>query len=117
VTLVFTSDTLRAAYNFLNETQPFNRWNLPDGEDIEFRVVRDASRFGWYRFDGNKHVIALSSSTIGHTQTLMQTVAHEMIHLHEENADACTPRIDHSAAFKRWAEQVCKHHGFDVKAF
>lgn len=117
MSLTFTSDTLRAAYDFLNETPPFNKWNLPDGDDVEFKVIRDAGRFGWYRFDGARHVIALSSACIGHTDTLMRTMAHEMIHLHEEHAEACTPRQDHSKAFYRWAAIVCKHHGFDVRAF
>lgn len=117
MTLVFTRDTLRAAYNFLNETPPFNKWNLPDGDEVLFKVIRDQGRFGWYRFDGSKHVIALSSTTIGHTDTLLRTMAHEMIHLHEEHAEACTPRIDHSPAFNKWAAQVSSIHGFDAKAF
>jgi SprT-like family len=117
VTIPLTRDMLRAAYDFLNETPPFNKWNLPDGEDVEFKIIRNRDRFGWYRFNGEKHVIALSSGCIGYTDTLLRTMAHEMIHLHEEHAEACTPRQDHSRAFYRWAAQICASHGWDAKAF
>lgn len=115
--LVFNRDTLRAAYNFLNETPPFCRWNLPDGDDVEFRVVRNRRVFGWYQFKNGKHIIAISSANCGHMDTLLKTLCHELIHLHEENANACDPSTDHSKAFYRWAAQVCNAYGYDVKAF
>jgi hypothetical protein len=111
-----TPDTLRACYNFLNETLPFSRWNLPDGDDIDFRVVRDAGRFGWYRFDGTRHVIAISATCVGHTDTLIRTMAHELVHLYEEHSGACS-RTDHGPTFRAYAKQICKHHGFDPRAF
>jgi hypothetical protein len=44
-------------------------------------------------------------------------IGHEMIHVHEEHAKACREDVEHSAAFKKWAQQVCKVHGFDLKRF
>lgn len=114
--MILTKDTLRACYDFLNETAPFNRWNLPDGEDVEFRVVRDAGRFGWYRFEGNRHIIALSAVSIGHTDTLIRIMAHELVHLHEQNSGACS-RTEHGPTFRAYAKQVCAAHGFDPRAF
>jgi hypothetical protein len=114
--LALNTDTLRAAYAFLSETPPFNKWNLPDCDDVEFRVVRDRGRFGWYRFDGAKHVVAISTSCVGQTDTLIRTMAHEMIHVHEEHSGSCS-RSEHGPAFKRWAAQVCQVHGFDQRAF
>lgn len=114
--LTLTSDALRAAYNYLNETPPFNKWNLPDGDEIDFQVVRDRSLFGWHKFDGSKHVIAISSAAVGHTGTLLQTMAHEMVHVHERSTGACGT-TGHGKAFKRWSAQVCDIHGFDSKAF
>lgn len=114
--LAFTKDALRAAYNYFCETPPFNKWNLPDGDDVEFRVVRDRSLFGWHSFDGEKHIIAVSSSTVGHSMTLLRTMAHEMVHVHERRTGSCNS-VGHSAAFKRWSEQVCTAHGFDPKGF
>lgn len=116
MSLSFTPDTLRAAYDFLCETPPFNHWNLPDGDDVEFRVVRDRARFGWYLYENRRHIVALSSSLIGQTDTLMRIMAHEMVHVHERHSGACSPG-HHGKTFNRFSAQVCKHHGFDLKAF
>lgn len=114
--LPLTPDALRAAYDYLCETPPFRRWNLPDSDDVRFLVVRDPTLRGWYRYQEARHVIAISRRCIGHTANLIATMAHEMIHLHEQNARACG-RGEHSAAFKRWAAQVCRAHGFDPLLF
>lgn len=110
-----TPDTLRACYNFLNETRPFDRWNLPDGEDVEFRVVRDPKLFGWHKFNGTRHCIAISSSCVRQTDTLVRTMAHELVHMREQQMGVYGSA--HGRAFRRWAAQVCKHHGFDPGAF
>lgn len=119
--LSLTPDMLRAAYDFLCMTQPFSKWNLPDGEDVKFRVVRDPALRGWYtcrmRSGALYHIIGISSRNIGHTQNLIATMAHEMIHLHEAHAGMCKANVQHSAAFNKLAERVCKIHGFDVKLF
>lgn len=107
---------LAAAYDYLNTTDPFRKWNLPPSEDVKFKVVRSPAVRGWYRLDKAGHVIAVSSRCIGHTLSLMAVMGHEMIHLHEAHAGACG-RGEHSAAFNRWAEQVCRAHGFDHKLF
>lgn len=117
MTVPLSQDILRACYNFLNETPPFNKWNLPDGDDIVFKVATDRTCNGWYVFKNRKHLIAISSGCVGHTSLLISTMAHEMIHVHEQHAKACKPGVEHSAAFKRWAAQVSRIHGFDVKAF
>jgi hypothetical protein len=112
-----TPDTLRACYNFLNETRPFDRWNLPDGDDVEFRVVRDPTLFGWYMREPStgRHIIGVSTATVKHTDTLIRTMAHELVHLHEHNSGPCGK--GHSRAFRGYAAQVCKAHGFDPGAF
>ncbi len=115
--LAITPDVLRAAYDFLCETPPFNRWNLPSGEDVKFRVANSKQHFGWHTFDGQKHEIAVSRALIGHVNTLIETMAHEMIHVHERQSGACKPGVEHSAAFNRWSAQVCLSLGFDPKAF
>jgi hypothetical protein len=107
---------LAAAYDFLESTDPFRRWNLPPSEDITFRVMRDPSARGWHTIHKGRDEIAISSTCVKHSHTLIRTMAHEMIHVHERHAKACTSGA-HSAAFKRWAEQVCKVHGFDPGCF
>ena len=116
MTLPLTPDTLRAAYDYLATTPPFSRWNLPDGEDVVFRVVRSLELRGWYRLHKGRHVIGVSRNCIGTTDSLMRVMAHEMVHLHEENVGACGSG-QHSAAFHRWAGQICRRHRFDPLLF
>jgi hypothetical protein len=114
--LSLNQEMLRSAYDYLNSTPPFRDWNLPEGDDVIFRVIRDRRFRGWYERDTKKntHTIAVSVTVIGHTLSLMMVMAHEMVHLHEEHANACG-RGQHSAAFNRWMREVCAHHGFDPR--
>lgn len=116
MTLPLTPDVLRGAYDYLNETEPFRRWNLPSGEDVVFHITRSRNDRGLYWFENGRHNIAISTGCIGWTLSLMEVMAHELIHLHEQANRACG-RGEHSAAFNRWAAQVCRIHGFDPKLF
>jgi hypothetical protein len=120
MTLRLTPRTLEAAYDYLRSTPPFDRWSMPPGGDVKFKVGRTRHKFGWYQWDGSRHTITASSGTIGYSGTLLSLIAHEMIHLHleatgQENRTGDTSH--HNAAFKRYAAQVCRLHGFDPKAF
>jgi hypothetical protein len=114
--LPLTRDTLAAAYDYLCTTLPYSKWNLPDSEDVIFRVARDRTNRGWYRRVGKQHSITISRGCVGWTDSLMRTMAHEMIHLHEQHAGACGAG-EHSAAFNRWSSIVCKVHGWDPLLF
>lgn len=116
MTLKLTPDILRAAYDYLCETEPFSKWNLPAGEDVVFRVIRAKDYEGVHWFERRKHHISISSFRIARTHSLMEVMAHELIHVHERHAGACTAAA-HSAAFNKWAKLVCKTHGFDLNLF
>lgn len=108
---------LRYSYDFLCTTEPFCRWNLPDGDDVVFEVGRTAQCFGWYNTRMGKHVITISRAKIGQVTTLIETMAHEMIHLHIQNSEI-TDTSDHGRVFRRLAARVCKVHTcFDPKRF
>lgn len=111
MTLRLTPDILRAAYDYLRETRPFCNWNLPEGEDVKFKVVRN--RLYGYSVDF-KQEIAVSTYRVGRTDILMETLAHEMIHLH---LDRFGVKSQHGKAFHKAAAQVCREHGFDPKRF
>jgi hypothetical protein len=118
--LRLTPATLEAAYNYLRTTPPFDRWSLPPGGDVKFKVSRRVGEFGRYQWLGNKHSISMSGKAIGQTLTLMLYTAHEMIHLHLEatGQESKSGGLHaHNAAFRKYAAQVCKAHGFDPKAF
>ena len=119
MTLPLTPDLLAAAYDFLSLTPPFNGWNLPPSEEIGFKVSRSRRWFARYRWDGSRHTIEASSNSIAYSDTLMAKMSHEMIHLHLEELgmDGRGTPDTHSGAFRHMAEEVCKVHGFDPKAF
>jgi hypothetical protein len=112
--LALTPAMLESAYEFLRTTPPFRRWKLPCGEQISFRVSGDKMRAAFCDTEGDEHTIGVSAHHCGWTNTLLISVAHEMVHvyLHRKNV-----RADHGREFRYCAALVCQHHGFDPKAF
>lgn len=115
MTLPITPTIVRAAYEFLSETPPFDKWNLPDSDDLTFRVVDDTGHYAWLTTKrGRKPVIAVSRKMVGHTVSLLQTVAHEMGHLHQYRTGM---PLTHGAAWEKIKLKICNRHGFDPKHF
>lgn len=106
MTLKITPDLIRAGYELLSETEPFNRWNLPPSDDIKF-ISHRSRDYGAFQTIGPDMIMYVSSSLVGHLSTLLVTIAHEMIHLHQHRTGL---EIDHGPAFKKWAATVCRHH-------
>lgn len=118
MSLRLTPEMLAAAYEFLRTSAPFRGWRLPTADEVEFQVVAARDRHGHYcRGDSAEHRIAISAATVGHTETLMRTVAHEMIHLYQRERRTETANAEHNSEFLRLARFVCLHHGFDPRAF
>ncbi|WP_029581920.1 hypothetical protein [Bradyrhizobium sp. URHD0069] len=119
MTLPLNAEMLAAAYEYLRTTPPFNKWNLPDHEDIKFRTSRRPREAGRYEWDGDHHIVA-SIHGIAYTESLMRFMSHEMVHLHLQimgwESKARSEEV-HNAAFRKFSALVCKHHGFDPKAF
>lgn len=117
--LPLTPEVLAAAYDYLATCEPFCRWNLPDSDDIKFRVTRTSKVFAQYIWDG-EHTIEVSSANVGHTKTLMETMGHELIHLHLRltgmESRSSNPNV-HNMPFRKLAARACKTHGWDLKAF
>ena len=115
MTLRLTPALIRATYEALCETTPFDRWNLPDADDLKFKVSRNAREYGCVETAGPDVSLIVSEKTVGSWSTLLATVAHECIHLHQIGTGL---ELDHGPAFKKWAALVCKHHrDFDPKNF
>ena len=120
MTLPLTPETLAAAYEYLLTTPPYSGWNLPDSEDVKFIVNRKLrKKFAQYQWNGERHTIAMSAASIGHTATLIEALAHETIHLYLEHMgwESRGNESVHNPAFQKLAAKVCKFHGFDPKAF
>jgi len=120
MSLPLNPDMLATAYEYLKTTPPFSKWNLPESEDVLFKVVKTRHKQGWYQWNGEKHTITGSAGRVAHSNTLLALMAHEMIHLYLEQMgweSAKGSNDTHNAAFVKLAASVCKYHGFDPKAF
>jgi hypothetical protein len=119
MTLPLTAEMLEACYEFLKTTPPFDKLNLPDGEDVKFRVGKTRVKFAQYRWIGKQHEITMSGAAIGYTVTLMNAMTHEMIHMHLEQAgiESRGNHMIHNPAFRKLAAVCCKFHGWDPKAY
>lgn len=119
MSLKLSPSILRLAYDLLCATEPFSRWNLPDGEDVTFQVLRTRNVSAQIYTDGTKRpIISISGGTNGHINTVLSSLAHEMVHLHEHRCKIRFRGADHhGAAFRKWAAQVCEAHGYDLKLF
>lgn len=116
MTLRLTPTILEASYQFLRSTPPFNRWHLPDGEEVEFHVGRGKTHHGEYEpGETAEHRIIVHETNVGFTSTLLESMAHEMIHV--KLAGTTHAKAEHGAEFRKLARLVCKYHGFDPKRF
>lgn len=111
--LHLTPTILESAYRFLQSTPPFNKWKLPHADHVSFRVLRTA-HLGQCDSAGKHPDLAISTKRVSHTYTLLEVMAHEMVHLHLDRKGV---RSEHGAEFRRCAALVCKYHGFDPKSF
>lgn len=111
--------TVVAAYAFLRETSPFNKWKLPPADEVEFHVTRHRDREADHTIycDTQDHIIRVSAYYVKTTLQLMVAVAHEMVHMRQVRTGTESRRCMHNAHFKRTAKRVCQVHGFDFSTF
>lgn len=117
--LRLTTENLPAAYEFLRACEPFCKWGLPHADEVEFTVGRRRDRFGHMRGDVRSlgAEIMVSEAIVGSVGRLVETMAHEMIHLRQHRRGTETSGTQHNAEFKRLAASVCRSMMFDPKAF
>jgi hypothetical protein len=119
MTLRLTPDLLAAAYEYLRSSPPFRGWHLPDADEVGFTVTRHQDRFSHLkRFVRSKEAeVGVSEQLVGRSHTLIEAMAHEMVHLFQHLRGTETPGTHHNAQWQRLAKNVCRHHGFDPKTF
>jgi hypothetical protein len=120
--LKLTPELCALAYELLRATTPFKAWKLPPAAAVEFTINRSMDTRGLYTYHAHRktksvHEIGVSSNCIGNLKSLVEVMAHEMIHLEERISCTLTPGAMHNAAFMRKAKRVCKHHSMDFKLF
>ena len=109
-----TADDLRAAYEYLQTLKPFDGWKIPPSVKIYFKVNKSRMLAGEY--DTDPHTIKVSSYCCQTQQATLETMAHEMVHLHLEKSKHYK-HARHGKQFKACAKAVCKQFGWDVKTF
>ena len=96
---------------------PFVRWKLPPSYEVKFELLHTKFwQADWLQRDGS-HRIRVSERKHHFLDSLVRSMAHEMIHVHMYNAGTETPGVEHNAEFERLAKQVCKSFGFDYGQF
>ena len=109
------SAILRNIYTTLVICDPFVSWKLPLPQEIKFIVDLDESAMGTYLFDDGgeyEHIITISSARCGHLDTVIRTMAHEMIHASRWETSTCAWQ-KHDKTFKHRAKMVANELGFD----
>lgn len=109
-----TTEMMAHCYDMLAATPIMGKWNLPPSEDIKFKLIKKTDRFAHHTVIGGVHHIAVSIKFVGTFQTLIATMAHEMIHVHQDQAGL--PRND-GKGFQKIADRVCKELEFDRLIF
>ena len=119
MTLRLTPTLLSLTYDVLRETLPFKLWRLPASDEVEFIVARTRKHAGAHTtyVRTREHVIEVSEKCVGHIDTLIRVMAHEMVHAAQAQARSTTPNAEHNKDFQKRAKRVCHHHGFDPKEF
>jgi len=117
-----TPEMLEGAYEYLRVSPPFCHWDLPHADHVSFRVLGAKDRFGHFRGrhrrargDDEFSEIAISAPLVNSTDMLISTMAHEMIHLYQDETG--TARGHHNPKFRKLARRVCRIHGFDLESF
>ena len=109
-----TESDLFAAYQYLSALKPFSAWNLPSSQSVEFEVNRSQMLQGEYSPD--PHTIKVSAEHCKTQIAVLETVAHEMVHLALEQSGGYG-HLNHDEDFLKHAKAVCKAFGWKTKGF
>ena len=110
-----TPTILRNIYAMLYCCEPFSKWKLPLPEEVKFIVDYDPETMGSYCYDEgdeHEHTITISASRCGFLETVIKTIAHEMIHA-SRSGTVSDAWLKHDASFRRKAHQIGVSCGFD----
>ena len=115
-----TPQRLAYIYDCLRGFYPFNKWKLPPSDEVEFRLAARKDVQG--EFDRahykplDKHCIMVSYLKHHHFDSVVKTVAHEMVHQSQDISGTSTTS-QHNEDFKKRAHLVCKSMGWDEGQF
>lgn len=108
---------VRAAYAMFRELPPYSRWRLPPPEKLSFGVNNSRKEYGHYEWCGKSRRIEISRRNVKSFHALAVVMAHEMIHVWQEQAGTFSDKAQHNRGFHRAAKHVCKVLGFTARGF
>lgn len=114
--LHLTPEALECAYELLRVTRPFSGWRLPPADEVEFHIQRTRKQFADCEIVNGTPIIRVSAAKHAQLGTLLATMAHEMVHLHEFYT-LPAKEVRHGATFNKHADRICRLHGFDRGSF
>jgi len=109
---LITDKTVKAIYIMLRKLPPFNKWELPPASKIKFKVIQDYKFMG--ELDVKPYRMKFGSNHQEHFETIVTTIAHEMIHLSLYLEGVPSYNI-HTRKFKEKAHEIGVLFGFDRK--
>jgi hypothetical protein len=113
-----TENNIANLYSALIEFPVFDEYKLPPASKVDFVVVHDDTICGQYEPPeaGEPHVITISTARCGHLDTVLKTIAHEIIHmcvyLDSPKTDKYT---SHKGLFLKLQKRVANTLGYDPK--
>ena len=108
-----TPAIVRNLYSAIYCMKPFDRWNMPLPEEIQFIVDKDPAVMGSYLYDTGEdyeHTITISAARCGHLDTVIRVLCHECIHMSRQKTNKWT---HHDKEFRSRAHRISSELGFD----
>ena len=109
-----TPAILKNLYSAIYCMKPFDRWDMPLPEEINFIVDKDKDVMGSYLYDTGEdfeHTITISSARCGHLDTVIRVLCHECIHMSRHKTHKWT---HHDKEFRNRAFRISSELGFDA---
>lgn len=115
-----TPTLVASMYSMLRECPPFAGWHLPEADAVEFKTAARKDIYGEHiektpPTRGARHTVTISVENNGHLDTILRSLAHEMIHVAQAVAKTAN-KNQHNADFHRRCRQVGRVTGWDPKA-
>ena len=109
---IITEQSVKMIYSMLRKLPPFDSWGLPPAYKIKFKVLEDFKFMGELQVKPYK--MTFGTKYQEHFETIVTTVAHEMIHL-SLYLEGVPSYDQHRRLFKQKAKEIGSLYGFDSK--
>lgn len=115
----YSPQHIACMYDMLRQIPPFDKWGLPSSDWVSFEIPKRKDVLGEFievTGAAKPYTIKISSISHDHLFTIMQTLAHEMVHLAQsvKNTDNTS---QHNLDFRKRSRSVCSIFGWDYKFF